>query len=276
MNPPVEPSGAPLVDIGANLTHKSFRGDIEAVLARARGVGVRHLVVTGTSLPGSERARELAHEHAELRATAGIHPHNAKECDAAAIDRLRELCATPHVVAVGECGLDYDRNFSTPQQQRGAFEAQLAIAADTGLPVFLHERCAHDDFTAILRNACGTLSDCVVHCFTSGPAERDVYLELGAYIGVTGWVCDERRGAALRAAVPGIPGDRLLIETDAPFLLPRDLKPKPASRRNEPMHLAHVARRLAALRREDVGDLARTTTRNADRFFGLTERAGDC
>ena len=270
MNPPVEPSGAPLVDIGANLTHKSFRGDIDAVLARARGVGVRHLVVTGTSLSGSERARELADERAELSATAGIHPHNAKECDAAAIDRLRELCATPHVVAVGECGLDYDRNFSTPLQQRRAFEAQLEIAADSGLPVFLHERCAHDDFTAILRNARPTLSDCVVHCFTSGPAERDVYLELGAYIGVTGWVCDERRGAALRQAVPGIPSDRLLIETDAPFLLPRDLKPKPASRRNEPVHLAHIAATVARIRRESQQVLADFTTANARRFFRLT------
>lgn len=179
------------------------------------------------------------------------------------------MLSLPGVVAVGECGLDYFRDFSPRAAQRQAFVAQLEIAAASGKPVFLHQRDAHEDFTAILAEFRSALAGGVAHCFTGGPRELEAYLALGLSIGVTGWVCDERRGADLREAVPRIPAERLMIETDAPYLLPRDIEPRPKSRRNEPAFLPHIARAVAALRGESPDALAGTTVRNAVRFFGL-------
>ena len=153
--------------------------------------------------------------------------------------------------------------------QRAAFVAQLEIAAGSGKPVFLHQRDAHADFTAILREHRATLRGGVAHCFTEGPLELEVYLGLDLSIGITGWVCDERRGGALREAVPRIPREKLLLETDAPYLLPRDLRPQPKSRRNEPAYLPHIAATVAALRGESLGSVAEATTQNAERLFGL-------
>jgi TatD DNase family protein len=135
--------------------------------------------------------------------------------------------------------------------------------------VFLHQRDAHDEFVAMLAPERASLAGGVAHCFTGGPKELEAYLALDLYVGVTGWVCDERRGAELRAAVPLIPLDRLLVETDAPYLLPRDLKPPPRGRRNEPQFLAHVLERVAALLERPVEVVAQATTANAERLFGL-------
>lgn len=263
-------SGIDLIDIGANLTHQEFTADLPAVLARAAAAGVRRQVVTGADLAGSRQASALARAHPGiLWCTAGVHPHHAAGFAPHDVAPLRELLALPHVVAVGECGLDYFRNFSPPAAQRAAFAAQLALAAAVGKPVFLHQRDAHEDFVAILSEHRAALAGGVAHCFTGGPRELEAYLALDLSIGVTGWVCDERRGLALREAVPHIPAERLMIETDAPYLLPRDLKPHPSSRRNEPMYLAHIAHAVAALRGETVPALAARTTANAVRFFGL-------
>jgi TatD DNase family protein len=180
------------------------------------------------------------------------------------------MLSLPRVVAVGECGLDYFRDFSPREAQRQAFVAQLQIAAAAAKPVFLHQRDAHQDFIAILAEFRPALAGGVAHCFTGGPRELEAYLALGLSIGVTGWVCDERRGAALREAVPHIPLDRLMVETDAPYLLPRDLQPKPKSRRNEPAHLAHIVDIVAALRKDTAVNIAASSTRNAIEFFGLT------
>jgi TatD DNase family protein len=259
-----------LVDIGANLTHESFAQDLGAVLERAAGAGVAQLLVTGADRDSSQRACALAAAHpGRLYATAGVHPHHAAGYGPSARDALVELAAHPQVVAVGECGLDYFRDFSPRPAQRAAFLAQLEIAVAARKPVFLHQRDAHADFVAILEDYAPRLVGGVAHCFTGGPAELERYLALGLAVGVTGWVCDDRRGSALRAAVPRIPADRLMIETDAPYLLPRDLVPPPKSRRNEPAYLAHVARAVAALRGERFEDLAASTTRNAQRLFGL-------
>jgi TatD DNase family protein len=259
-----------LVDIGANLTHESFAADRDAVCARAEAQGVTRMVVTGADLPGSRAAAALA-AAAPLRlwSTAGVHPHHATAFDAATRDELFGLLRQPQVVAVGECGLDYFRNFSPPAAQREAFVAQLEIAAATAKPVFLHQRDSHADFTAILREFRSRLRGGVAHCFTGDRSQLEDYLELNLHIGITGWVCDERRGAALREAVPAIPLARLMVETDAPYLLPRDLTPRPKSRRNEPMHLAHVTRAVASLRGESFEYLAAATTRTAIAFFGL-------
>jgi TatD DNase family protein len=264
-----------LIDIGANLAHDSFDHDRAAVLERARAAGVRRSIVTGTSVTASVQALALtdAYPHT-LFATAGVHPHHALEYDAHAGAALRELLASPAAVAVGECGLDYFRDFAPRPAQRDAFEAQLEIAADVRKPVFLHQRDAHEEFVALLAPIRGRLVGGVAHCFTGGNAELVAYLDLGLYIGVTGWVCDERRGGALREAVPRIPLDRLLLETDAPYLLPRDLEPKPAQRRNEPAFLPHVLARVAALQGRSAADVARASTANAERLFGLSSDAG--
>jgi TatD DNase family protein len=184
---------------------------------------------------------------------------------------LIELLRLDSVVAVGECGLDYFRNLSPPAAQRQAFIAQLNIAAEVRKPVFLHQRDAHDDFTAILRDFAGRLTGGVAHCFTGGELELDAYLAMGLHIGITGWACDERRGLALRNSVPRIPAERLLIETDAPYLLPRDMNPMPKSRRNEPSYLPHIAATVARLRGESVEAIGTATTRNAVRLFALTD-----
>lgn len=259
-----------LIDIGANLVHSSFASDLEEVIARAVEAGVARQVVTGADFESSRAAAELAARYpGMLWSTAGVHPHHAADFVPAQRARLKALLELPVVVAVGECGLDYFRDFSPRPVQRAAFIAQLEIAAESKKPVFLHQRDAHEDFTAILTEHRAALAGGVAHCFTGGPAELEAYLDLDLSIGVTGWVCDERRGESLRVAVPRIPRERLLIETDAPYLLPRDLRPPPRSRRNEPAYLPHIARTVASLRAESPDSVARMTTQNAVRLFGL-------
>ncbi|MBX3688029.1 TatD family hydrolase [Dokdonella sp.] len=259
-----------LVDIGANLTHESFRADFDAVLARARAHGATQILVTGASAGGSRAALALALAHPGfLYATAGVHPHHAHEYDEATDALLRELSAQPQVKAVGETGLDYFRNYSPHAAQIDAFERQLQVAIDSGKPLFLHQRDAHADFIACLDRVRDRICRAVVHCFTGERAELIDYLDRGCHIGITGWICDERRGQHLRELVRLIPADRLMIETDAPYLLPRDLVPKPSHRRNEPMYLAHVCAAVAAARGEDAGLIAQITSRNARAFFAL-------
>lgn len=264
-----------LIDIGSNLTHESFAADRALVIARATQAGIRRQIVTGADLASSHAAATLAAaDPNRLWSTAGVHPHHAVSFAATSREAWLTLLGQPQVVAVGECGLDYFRNFSPPAVQREAFVAQLELAVAVAKPVFLHQRDAHADFLSILSEFRGRLCGAVAHCFTGDESQLDDYLELGLSVGVTGWVCDERRGAALRRAVPRIPGDRLMLETDAPYLLPRDLKPFPKNRRNEPCHLVHVAQRVAALRGESVESLAVGTTRNAERFFALANSRG--
>ena len=259
-----------LIDIGANLTHDSFDHDRSAVLERASAAGVARIIVTGTSVTGSVQAAALTDAHPKrLFATAGVHPHHAADFDEHTGQALRALFANPAFVAVGECGLDFFRDYSPRPRQHEAFEAQLELAIEVGKPVFLHQRDAHEEFVAALKPIRTRLVGGVAHCFTGGPTELAAYLDLGLYIGVTGWVCDERRGSELRAALPSIPLDRLLVETDAPYLLPRDLATKPATRRNEPAYLAHVVERVAAEMNQPVEAIAAATTANAERLFGL-------
>ncbi len=259
-----------LIDIGANLTHDSFRRDLDAVLERARKAGVERLVVTGASRDGSEHALELARAHPGiLWATAGVHPHHAGDYGADTDALLRRLAREAEVVAVGETGLDYYRDLSPRPAQRAAFERQLAIAVDLGMPLFLHQRDAHEDFFALLKSARDRVPGVVVHCFTDDRKALFDYLDLDCHVGVTGWICVERRGLHLRELVREIPAGRLLLETDAPYLLPRDLRPLPSDRRNEPMYLAHVCEVVAGLRGESPESTATRTTANARALFGL-------
>lgn len=259
-----------LIDIGANLTHDSFDADRETVIRRAQVAGVTLFIVTGSDVGHSRKALELCRQWpGVLYCTAGTHPHHAKDFDAASPAALRQLFVEKEVVAVGECGLDYFRDFSPRDKQRQVFELQLQLAAETGKPAFLHQRDAHKDFMAVLHQWRPRLSAAVVHCFTDGEEELRDYLELGCYIGLTGWICDERRGAHLRDLVKLIPMDRLMLETDAPYLLPRDLKPRPHAHRNEPMFLTHICDAVAACVGKPAAQLAEETTANARRFFDL-------
>jgi TatD DNase family protein len=260
------------IDIGANLTHESFEADRQAMLARAASHGVVQMIVTGASVESSTAALALARDHAgTLFATAGVHPHHAEQMLHQDVARLAALLTQPQVVAVGECGLDYFRNYSSPHAQRQAFEWQLRLAVDSHKPVFLHQRDAHEDFVALLREHRGALVGGVAHCFTAGESELEDYLALDLSIGITGWINDERRGAHLRALVARIPQNRLLLETDAPYLLPRDLLPKPKSRRNEPMYLPHIGAAVAQARGESTLLCAAHTSAHARALFGLPE-----
>jgi TatD DNase family protein len=259
-----------LIDIGANLTNKAFRADLPGVLARARAAGVAPIVVTGTSIEASRAAWELSEAHPGLLyATAGVHPHHASRFGPSDVGELTRLAARKQVVALGECGLDFNRKLASQKDQLRCFEAQLELAGSLGRPLFLHERDAHSDFVALLERHRPRLGQGVVHCFTGGERELSRYLELDLHIGITGWICDERRGTHLKALVRSIPSSRLMIETDAPYLLPRDLKPPTSDRRNEPAFLPHILLRVAACRDEDPSALAQEIEKTTRAFFGI-------
>lgn len=258
-----------MFDIGVNLTSSQFAKDHDEVVARAFAAGVQGLLLTGTSLHESEQAQGLARRYQHCWSTAGVHPHDSSQWTPDSAEALYHLAKTPEVVAIGECGLDFNRNFSTPAEQEQAFSAQLALAAELEMPVFMHCRDAHARFLTLLEPWLDKLPGAVLHCFTGSRQEALACLNRGMSLGITGWVCDERRGLELRALLPVIPADRLLFETDAPYLLPRDLSPKPASRRNEPALLGHIVERVAHWRGDDPQWLAAQTNDNVRRLFGV-------
>ena len=263
-----------LIDIGVNFSNSRFAKDRREVLERARDAGVEKLILTGTSVAESEAVVELCHEFGEsfpdmLYATVGIHPHDAKALNRESIGILRTLAANPCVVAIGEMGLDFNRNFSTPAQQEKAFEAQLELAAELQLPVFLHERDAADRQLQILRTYRDHLVDAVTHCFTGSREALYGYLDLDLHIGITGWVCDDKRGTELQGLVADIPLQRLMVETDAPYLLPKTMSEPPKGKRNEPAFLPWVISKIAEQRNESAEELAEQTSSNTIRFFRL-------
>ncbi len=262
-----------MIDIGLNLSHDSFDHDRAEVIQRALDHDVTGFILTGASESGATKAYELTQEYPELMwSTAGIHPHYSntwQDAENATAEHLRQLLQHEKVVAVGECGLDYFRNFSTPDEQHHAFREQLKLAVEVQKPLFLHQRDAHEDFLSILNEYWDDCRGGVAHCFTGTKEQMRDYLDMGLYIGVTGWVCDERRGHDLQEAVKYLPADRLLIETDAPYLLPRDLKPKPKTRRNEPYHLRHILEVIARLSSNDIDDLLEQTLENTKKLFKL-------
>lgn len=255
------------VDIGVNLTASSLQKRAAEVVSAAIQAGVTRQVLVGTSIIESQQALALADTLPGCIATAGIHPHDAASASTNFIDDLYKLAKHPLVRAIGECGLDYNRNYSPPDVQRKVFAAQLELAVELQLPVYLHERDALTDQLAILDRYLSDLPAAIVHCFTGGPEALAAYQERGCYIGVTGWVCDERRGHDLQLAVPHIKENRLLLETDAPYLMPRNIRPKPKSGTNVPAHIPWIAAVVADLRGVRIEDLAATTTENAQRVF---------
>jgi TatD DNase family protein len=262
-----------LVDIGFNFTSSAFHKDADKVIERAKQAGVEHFVIIGSDVKESEQAAELAAKYKGMVSTAGVHPHLAKTWQENSYSRLKKLTDCKQVVAIGEAGLDYNRNYSTPEQQRSAYEAQLKLATELNMPIFLHERDAHEDFAKILATYRNQLSKVVVHCFTGSNEELDTYIDLDCHIGITGWICDERRGHHLHDSIKNIPANRLMIETDAPYLLPRDLPkdiyPKPDGRRNEPAYLPHILSTVAKCRNVSVEQTAQETTQTAKDFFSI-------
>jgi TatD DNase family protein len=254
-----------LIDIGANLTHGSFASDLADVVARAREAGVTPMV-TGTSVEESRHAIDIA-ERFGLHCTAGIHPHHAKDVNERQISDLRQVAGHPKVVAIGECGLDFNRNYSPHPSQEKWFVSQLHLSFEVGKPLFLHSRDAHPRFAEILKAE--RIGKAVAHCFTGEKEELHAYVDLGLYVGITGWICDERRGKHLLELVRDIPRDRLLLETDAPYLAPRDMKPQPRARRNEPAFLPHILKTVARALGRAPEEVAGETTRNARALFGL-------
>lgn len=268
----LEPDSRPpysLVDIGANLGHDSFTHDLAEVLSRAMQAGLAHLIVTGTSPSASERAIEIASQYPHLlSATAGVHPHEAQHCHAQEFAHIAALAKQKIVCAVGETGLDFNRDFSPRSSQESVFEKHMELACEINKPVFLHQRDAHDRFLPIVKGFRDALRrGGVVHCFTGEKHELFDYLDLDMYIGITGWICDERRGSHLLEFVKNIPENRLLIETDAPYLLPRSLRPKPKNRRNEPSYITEVLTVLAQAVDRSPEQLADQTTANARALF---------
>ena len=258
-----------LVDIGANLTHASFQPGVAEVVARAREAGVTQIIVTGTTVEDSRKALDFSKTSDFLFATAGVHPHHARDCGPQTIPTLRALAKHAKVVAIGECGLDFNRNYSPHPDQEKWFVAQLELGLELGKPLFLHSRDAHPRFAEILKHH--QVKTAVAHCFTGEREELEAYLGLGLYVGITGWICDERRGKHLLELVREIPRDRLLLETDAPYLTPRDLRPQPKARRNEPAFLPHILRAVARAVGRPPEEVAAETTRNANTLFRLHE-----
>ncbi|WET40613.1 3'-5' ssDNA/RNA exonuclease TatD [Citrobacter enshiensis] len=258
-----------MFDIGVNLTSSQFVKDRDEVMSRSVAAGVDGMLLTGTNLHESQQAQALARQYTRCWSTAGVHPHDSSHWQASTEEAIVALAGLPEVVAIGECGLDFNRNFSTPQEQERAFLAQLHIAAELQMPVFMHCRDAHARFLTLLEPWLDKLPGAVLHCFTGSRQEMQECVDRGLYIGITGWVCDERRGLELRELLPFIPAEKLLIETDAPYLLPRDISPKPASRRNEPAWLPHILERIATWRGDDPQHLAAITDDNVRALFGI-------
>ena len=276
-----------LIDIGINLMNSAFDKDREDVVKAAAAEGVSPLIITGSGERSSLDAAIFASAYnarkgGALYTTAGVHPHEAKNCGNGTIDFLRELVREKSekgsgVKAIGECGLDYDRDFSPRDVQRRWFVKQVELAAELSLPLFLHERAAFPDFSLILGEYSKAVPAMVVHCFTGTGKELDHYLSLGCYIGITGWICDERRGKHLRELVKNIPKDRLMLETDGPYLLPRDLPgnlpkdhpQKVKNKRNESKLLPHIAETVARHLEKDPAKLAKETFANSKKFFTI-------
>lgn len=229
------------------------------MLERARQAGVELIIVPGVDLPSSRQAVALAQQHAEVVAAVGVHPHDAKTLDAATLNELRELARQPRVIAIGEIGLDYYRDLSPRDVQRRAFEAQLELAAELGLPVIVHDRDAHADILAILHSTAG-----VLHSFSGDVAMAERVLELGFYLGISGPVTYPN-AARLRAVVEAAPLERLLIETDAPYLAPQAHR----GQRNEPAYVRYVAEAIAVIKSRTVEQVIEQTTRNAYCVFRI-------
>ncbi len=257
------------IDIGINLTNKQFHNEHEEIINRALDNGVKQMILTGTSVRGSKQSAEITEDYPEiLFSTAGIHPHDAKSFNNESINELRKLLKHDHVISVGECGLDFDRDFSPRPIQEKCYRAQLELATEVDKPLFLHERSAFKRFNEITDEYTSKLPKAVIHCFTGSLSEAKIYLEKGFYLGFTGAISDERRFKHLEEVIQYVPLDRMMIETDAPFMLPKNM-PRMQNRRNEPSFLPYVAQTIAGLKKISISEVAEETTEVTRNFFRI-------
>lgn len=259
-----------LIDIGCNLASERLFHDVEGIRQRAHKKGVVAQILTGSCRDSNEQSLALSETYPDFFATSGFHPHHANEWLGIKDQNLiAELARHPRIVAIGEMGLDYYRNLSTPNNQQRCFYDQLEVSQSLQKPVFLHEREAFADFTALLTPFLSKIKGAVWHCFTGNREQLAWAVDNGLYIGITGWICDPKRGEALREVARHIPIDRLMIETDAPYLTPKTLRPLPKV--NEPQYLGEVLAMIAQVREEDPQTLAAHIWRNTCTFFALNE-----
>jgi len=257
------------IDIGINLTNKQFNNEHEEIINRALDHGVEQMILTGTSVRGSKESAEIAEDYPDiLFSTAGIHPHDAKSFNSESISELRNLLKHDHVVSVGECGLDFDRDFSPRAIQEKCYRAQLELSVEVNKPLFLHERAAFKRFNEITDEYLSRLPEAVVHCFTGTLQEAKIYLDKGFYLGFTGAVSDQNRFKHLEEVIRYVPLDRMMVETDAPFMLPKNM-PRMQNRRNEPAFLPYVAQTIAHLKKISLSEVAGATTEVARNFFRI-------
>jgi len=257
------------IDIGINLTNKQFNHEQEEVINRALDNGVEQMILTGTSIRGSKESAAIAEDYPEiLFSTAGIHPHDAKSFTHESINELRKLLKQDYVVSVGECGLDFNRDFSPRPVQEKCYRAQLELSIEINKPLFLHERSAFKKFNEITDEYLSKIPNAVVHCFTGTLDEARVYLEKGFYLGFTGAISDQKRFKHLEEVIKYVPLDRMMIETDAPFMLPKNM-PRIQNRRNEPSYLPYVAQTIAHVKKISISEVAEETTEVARNFFRI-------
>lgn len=280
-----------VVDVGANLTNKKYQRDLDSVVQRAKDAGVQKIMVTGTSVRNSKEALRLTRIYpGVLYSTAGIHPHDAKSYDEDSWQELRQLARNAECVAIGECGLDYNRNFSEPEKQQLVFQKHIQLACELRKPLFVHERDAHEDVVRLLAEG-GQLPPVVIHCFTGSSEQAQRYLQLGFYLGLTGYLCKDKSDGGVRQLLTSgaLPLERLLVETDAPFMYPNTRASKlPAHvkgaltersltflhryctfQRNEPCSLPAIVELVAAFMHKSPEEVALATAFNALKLFGL-------
>lgn len=262
------------IDIGLNLANAKFAHDWQAVIERGQAAGVEGFILTGTSIDSSTRSRSLARDLplGSGYFTAGIHPHSASTLTRESIASLRHLLRDPRAVAVGETGLDYFRDLSARVAQKESFRRHVDLACELSMPLFLHERGAHEDLLRVLDTFGTSLPPCVVHCFTGTPDEAREYVNRGFYIGITGWIGQARRNRPLLEAMPLIPLDRIMLETDGPYLTPDRFKTHTPGR-NEPSAMPVIAHCAAEAAQQNLDTFVGTIYENTRRFFRLERRA---
>jgi TatD DNase family protein len=259
-----------LFDIACNFTHESFNKDLDDVFSTASEAGVNKFLVVSAELNDQVLINKIVRKNNNCYFTTGVHPHHAKTFNKNSISTMRDLIVKNNPHAIGEMGLDFFRNISSYDEQIYAFEEQIKLAIEFNKPLFLHQRDSHESFIKLINKYSNDINKAVVHCFTGTQNQLEDYLNNDFYIGLTGWICDERRNKDLRASIKNIPLNRLMIETDSPYLIPRNLSPKPKNNRNEPKNLKHIAQEIADLREESLETICKSTFKNSINFFNRT------
>ena len=269
-----DPETIVYTDAGVNLTHKNLNMRVEKILQDAVRQNIKRMIVISSSVVDAERVLNIVNfwntknTGCKLFCTIGVHPHSASRTlkienwESKLVKLIGENRDV--VVAVGECGLDYHRMFSSKEDQIAVFKAQIRIAKELSMPLYLHERKAHEDFADCLNgvNLAG-----IVHCFTGTPDAANVYLQKGLYLGISGWICNQHRSSDLVESLSVIPNDRIVIETDSPYLVPKDLRYKPVH--SEPKFIPHILSRVAYFKRMRRVDLAKVVEANVNRLFNF-------